>query len=394
MRFLEIEGRSLSYRLLGDEHKPLVVLAHPLGMNQSAWDEFIPNLLTDFRLLTWDLPGHGASSPWPLSKARIVPADLANDLLSLISITGSTGFHFIGTSIGGVIGQELLKNGTPQLLSVTLTNTGTRIGNAEKWSERAERAIKEGLAALAPEIVPRWFAPAFLSKNPALNIGWQTQMSAGDSRSYALLCEMLAEVDFTGKLGTPKIPLTLIGGDEDVATPPATLEKLANEFVGESATILAGVGHVPSVEAPEVFAKMFKKSVCAFTKPDGYGAVHYEQGLMTRKAILGDDHVERANENQTTLDAPFQRMITRLAWGELWGNADLSRQERSMITIALLAALGRDGELELHLKTAMSIPLSEDQLRQALMHVAVYAGVPAANHAFSMAKRLGWGTSL
>ncbi len=86
-------------------------------------------------------------------------------------------------------------------------------------------------------------------------------------------------------------------------------------------------------------------------------------------------------------------MITRLAWGELWGNGDLTRAERSMVTTGILAALGRE-ELELHLKTAKRIGLSEAQLRQVLMHVAVYGGVPAANHAFALAKQLGWGETL
>lgn len=123
----------------------------------------------------------------------------------------------------------------------------------------------------------------------------------------------------------------------------------------------------------------------------GERGVDYATGLETRKQVLGEEHVARASQNATSLDAPFQQMITRLAWGELWSNGDLSRRERSMITIGILAALGRDGELTLHLKTAQRIGLSEAELRQVLMHVAIYGGVPAANHAFVLAKQLGWG---
>ncbi|TDV96617.1 4-carboxymuconolactone decarboxylase [Halomonas alkaliantarctica] len=98
----------------------------------------------------------------------------------------------------------------------------------------------------------------------------------------------------------------------------------------------------------------------------------------------------RSTANANSLDAPFQQMITRLAWGELWSNNDLTCRERSMITTGILAALGRE-ELTLHLKTAKRIGLTEAELRQVLMHVAIYGGVPAANHAFSLAKELGWG---
>ncbi|MCP1366456.1 carboxymuconolactone decarboxylase family protein, partial [Halomonas sp. BBD48] len=125
----------------------------------------------------------------------------------------------------------------------------------------------------------------------------------------------------------------------------------------------------------------------------GEQGVPYATGLTTRKQVLGEEHVARASAGATTLDAPFQQMITRLAWGELWSNDELTRRERSMITTGILAALGRE-ELELHLKTAKRIGLSEAELRQVLMHVAIYGGVPAANHAFAMAKKLGWGEAL
>ena len=119
----------------------------------------------------------------------------------------------------------------------------------------------------------------------------------------------------------------------------------------------------------------------------------HADGMNTRRAVLGDAHVDRAADSATTLDARLQDMITRYAWGELWGNTDLPRTQRSLITIAILAALGRDDELILHLKTAQRLAVPEAELRQALMHVAIYAGVPAANHAFKLAKEQGWGRS-
>ena len=381
----------VGYRLIGNEEKPLLAMAHPLGMNQTVWDEMLGSLLPDFRLLTWDLPGHGMSSAWEHDDRTPAPADLVEDLLALTSCIGADEFHFVGTSIGGVIGQLLMHSHPEKLLSVTLTNTGATIGTPENWLARADRVANEGLRAVSAEIVPRWFAPKRLEADPTLGKAWQIQMEAGDDKSYAALCKMLAKVNFLGKSNANNIPVVLLGGQEDVATPPSTLDALAGELKEAPPTILDGVGHVPSVEVPDRFASILKHHLLTASKPGNFGEVHYTKGLETRKSILGKEHVERASQNQTSLDAPFQKMITRLAWGELWGNTDISRQERSLITIALLAALGRDGELELHLKTAKTIPLNESQLRQALMHVAIYAGVPAANHAFSMAKKLGWG---
>ncbi len=106
MAFHTINGRSVAYRLLGAQVNPLVVLAHPLGMSQAVWDDVIPALLSRYRVLTWDLPGHGASQA--VSGEQITPADLAAEALALVELAGAQRFHFAGTSIGGVVGQQLI----------------------------------------------------------------------------------------------------------------------------------------------------------------------------------------------------------------------------------------------------------------------------------------------
>jgi 4-carboxymuconolactone decarboxylase len=111
-------------------------------------------------------------------------------------------------------------------------------------------------------------------------------------------------------------------------------------------------------------------------------------GMRNRREVLGDEHVDRAVANTTDFTAPFQDFITRYAWGELWNRPGLSRADRSMITIAMLAALGRDAELELHLRAGLSNGLSSAVLSEVLLQVAVYAGVPAANRAFAIAATL------
>ncbi|TDB04192.1 alpha/beta fold hydrolase [Halomonas marinisediminis] len=388
MAFLTINGRSVAYRLLGAEANPLVVLAHPLGMSQAVWDDVLPMLLPRYRVLTWDLPGHGASQAW--GEGAITPAALAEEVLALASHAGAERFHYAGTSIGGAVGQQLIAEHAERLLTATLTNTGAVIGNAELWNTRAGRVRQEGLAAMSEEIVPRWFAPACFEAEPALKAGWCTQMGRGDDEAYAKLCEMLGRDTFTGKLSGKGVKVQLLGGSEDLATPPATLEALAEELDGAPLEILDGVGHVPSVEVPELFAEKLLAVLAVDLGDVGARGVDYATGLATRKQVLGEEHVARSTANANSLDAPFQQMITRLAWGELWSNEDLTRRERSMITTGILAALGRE-ELTLHLKTAKRIGLSESELRQVLMHVAIYGGVPAANHAFALAKELGWG---
>jgi 4-carboxymuconolactone decarboxylase len=108
-------------------------------------------------------------------------------------------------------------------------------------------------------------------------------------------------------------------------------------------------------------------------------------GMRMRREVLGDEHVDRAVAGTTEFTAPFQDFITRYAWGEVWTRPDLARRERSMITLGMLAALGRDEELAMHVRAGLRNGLTPAEIREVLLQVAVYAGVPAANRAFAIA---------
>lgn len=112
-----------------------------------------------------------------------------------------------------------------------------------------------------------------------------------------------------------------------------------------------------------------------------------EQGMTVRREVLGDEHVDRAVSGTTAFTAPFQDFITRYAWGDIWSRPGLSRPERSLVTLAVLAALHHDTELAMHVKAALRNGLTAEQIQEVLLQVAVYAGVPAANRAFPIAQR-------
>lgn len=111
-----------------------------------------------------------------------------------------------------------------------------------------------------------------------------------------------------------------------------------------------------------------------------------ELGLATRRRVLGDAHVDRAEAGRTPFDSPFQALIADAAWGHVWSRDTISLRERSMLTIALLAGLGNDHELAMHIRATRRTGATEADVMEALLHVAVYAGVPRANHAFAIAK--------
>lgn len=113
----------------------------------------------------------------------------------------------------------------------------------------------------------------------------------------------------------------------------------------------------------------------------------YETGMKTRRTVLGDAHVDRAEAAKSDFDAPFQTMITEGAWGTLWSGDEIPARERSMLTLALLAAMGNFDEIPMHIRACQNTGASPDDVLQAFMHVAVYAGVPRANHAIKLAKQ-------
>ena len=114
----------------------------------------------------------------------------------------------------------------------------------------------------------------------------------------------------------------------------------------------------------------------------------FEQGMKVRRAVLGDAHVDRAEANKTPFDAEFQRFITETAWGSVWTRPGLDRRTRHLITLAMLAALGKEHELAMHIRSTQNTGVTQEELKEVFMQVAVYAGVPSANTAFSIAKRV------
>jgi 4-carboxymuconolactone decarboxylase len=114
----------------------------------------------------------------------------------------------------------------------------------------------------------------------------------------------------------------------------------------------------------------------------------YEKGMQTRRSVLGHAHVDKAEADKTQFDADFQEYITNSAWGAVWSRPGLTPRERSMITIALMAALGYEEELAMHIRATKNTGATEDDVKEVLLHTAVYAGVPATNVAMKIAKKM------
>ncbi len=238
-----------------EEEQDLVVLVHPLGMNRDVWQKSVATLKDQYAVLVIDLPGHGKSSAvnehetWTISS-------LAQMIQELIATLGYDKMHYVGTSIGGAIGQELLLSSPTLLQSVMVTNTSHQIGTASSWAERAQNVRQQGLISMAAGIVPRWFGSHYLSENVEDVTQWQQNLEKTDNEGYAVLCEALGAWSATDRLSerNMSIPALAVAGSEDPAMPLENMQQLASLM--QAPLEVLPIGHVPSVEDPEAFNQL------------------------------------------------------------------------------------------------------------------------------------------
>ena len=241
----------------GEVKRDLIVLVHPSGISLKVWGEVVQGFKSEYDILAIDLPGHG-QSPDPATDANWRIPTLAKMIKELSGSLGYESVHYVGTSIGGAIGQELFLESPEFIKSAVITNTHSKIGEQSGWQLRADNVRSIGLKTMAKEIVPRWFAPLYLENKAAIEI-WQTALENTGNEGYAQLSEALGEWSATDRLPNrdPNIPVLCIAGSEDPAMPLENMQKLAGLVGGQDLKVMS-VGHVPSVEAPDEFNQVLR----------------------------------------------------------------------------------------------------------------------------------------
>ncbi|OIJ88842.1 3-oxoadipate enol-lactonase [Streptomyces sp. MUSC 14] len=363
--------RLLNHRAEGPASAPPLLLGPSLGTSYAVWDAVAPELSVTHRVVRWDLPGHGGSAADLIGPGATV-ADLATLVLDLADALGVDRFAYAGVSLGGAVGLHLAVHHPDRLTSLAVLCSSAHFGGGAAWSERAERVRREGLEWLAQSADARWFTPGFTV--PRL----VRDHREADPRAYAACCDALAAFDLRDRLGGITVPTLLVAGREDPATPPAHLRELADAVPGAALVELPGASHLAPAQCPQAVSTALR------TQLDGPPA----SGMAVRRQVLGDAHVDRAQDRQTPFTARFQDFISRYAWGEIWTDSTLSRRERSMITLTALVAHGHYDELAMHVRAARLGGLTPEEIGAVLLQTAVYCGVPAANSAFATAQRV------
>jgi 3-oxoadipate enol-lactonase/4-carboxymuconolactone decarboxylase len=368
----------------------LVVLGPSLGTTSSLWDAVATGLSDRYRVLVFDLPGHGFS---PAATEPFTVDELAEAVLALVDSVGGGSFYYAGDSLGGAVGLALALAHPARVLGLAAFCAPAKFGTAAGWHERAAQVRASGTASLVSASASRWFAPGYLERAPGPGAAALDRLLQLDDESYALCCEALAGFDLTETAASISVPLLCVAGEFDAVTPPDEVQALASLVPDSRYLVIAGAAHLPVLEAPQesedILRSLLEDGPAGAAGPAAAAAAGAaETGMRIRRAVLGDAHVHAANERITPETADFQDFITRYAWGEVWARPGLGRRERSMVTLASLITGGHENELAMHIRAALTNGLSRAEISEVILHSAIYAGVPAANSAFAIAREV------
>jgi 3-oxoadipate enol-lactonase/4-carboxymuconolactone decarboxylase len=381
--FSTINNRRLFYRLEGNEGKPILVLSHSIGADHAMWAPQVPDLLSHFRLLRYDIRGHGASD---VPEGDYSMEELGREVLGLVDALKISEFAFCGLSLGGAIGQWLAIHAADRLSRLVLASTSPQFGPRANWDARRKAVLEGGMAAVIDLAMQRFFSPETLTRGDAYAQSVRSVILGTDPIGYAGCCAALRDMDHTQVLPQIRIPTLVIVGDRDVATPwSGHGEKLAREIPGAQALRLPAA-HLSNLERP----RSFTAALFNFLRPQpdaqsGGNSDPMHAGFEVRRAVLGEEHVDRSIAATSEFNREFQELITRYAWGTVWTRPGLSRRTRRLLVLSTMAALGRWEEFRLHLRAGLIHELEPCDLKEVLLQVAVYAGVPAANTGFQIA---------
>jgi 3-oxoadipate enol-lactonase len=254
---INLQGRSLYYDLCGPENGPVVCFTHSLASDGGMWAEQVPPLLAGgYRVLRLDMRGHGGSDP---VAGPYTMAQLAGDVAHALDFLGIDRVHYIGLSIGGMIGQGFAIAHGHRLLSAMLCDTApqTMAGAKEGWAPRIEAVTKSGsVAPLADATMDRWFTEAFKPRNPGRWKQIHAIIGGTAPAGYLGCAAAILDFDFTPKLPSVKAPALVVCGAEDPGTPPAGNRRIAALIPGARYEEIPKTRHFPNVEQPDGFNRI------------------------------------------------------------------------------------------------------------------------------------------
>ena len=378
MPFVTVGNTRMFYRLQGNAGRPVLVLSHSIGTDHSMWDLQVADLLPHFQVLRYDTRGHGASDA-PAGEYSVEM--LGGDILGLADALGISQFAFCGLSMGGAVGQWVAAHAPERVTHLVLANTSPQFVPRTNWEARIEAVLKDGMQAIVDVVMPRMFLPETLAKKNPHAASIRSVFLGTNPVGYTGCCAALRDMDHGDLLWKIKAPTLVIVGDHDISTPwSGHGERLVPGFQAQRRfiwprhifPILSGPDRLPQHCSNFFFLLMPSRTPC---KPDSNCAAPCSATRTSINAIASTADFTRE----------FQDLITRYAWGTIWSRPELDLRTRRLLVLAVTASLGRWEEFALHVRAGLASELELCDLKELLLQLAVYAGVPAANTGFKVA---------
>jgi 3-oxoadipate enol-lactonase len=249
---IKANGIQVNYELSGRKEAPVVVLSHSLACSLVMWNPQMDELTPHFQALRYDMRGHGQSdvTPGPYTLEL-----LAEDVIGLLDALSIDRVHFVGLSVGGMIGQSLALNHAKRLRSLALCDTAAAVPQEAQpiWQERIERTRAKGMESQVNETMERWFTPAFLKQNPSVVGLIRKQILATPVAGYLGCAEAIRRMNHLNRLAEIKLPTLIMVGEDDPGTPVSASQAIHKHMPDSKLVILPSARHLSNVEQAEAF---------------------------------------------------------------------------------------------------------------------------------------------
>jgi 3-oxoadipate enol-lactonase len=258
MKFIKANGLVIHCADEGRRDAPPLVFINSLGTDFRIWTEVARILKGDFRLVRYDKRGHGLSESGPDASDM---ADYARDLAALLDALGVGRAAIVGLSIGGLIAQELYRQRPELIAALVLCDTAAKVGTDESWDQRIAEVERGGIEAIAESVLQRWFTAEFHARRSDELAGIRAMLTRTPRAGYLAACGALKRADLRPYAGSIEAPTLCLVGDEDGSTPAALVRETAALIKGSRFEIIAGAGHLPNVEKPDVVPGLIAEHV-------------------------------------------------------------------------------------------------------------------------------------
>jgi 3-oxoadipate enol-lactonase len=247
-----VNGITVNYTLDGPADAPVVTLSHSLATDLSMWEPQMKALTGRYRVLRYDTRGHGGTDA-PAGAYSL--GQLADDARAMLQALGIARTHWVGLSMGGMIGQTLALSSPGLFQSLVLCDTTSRVPAEMKsaWADRIKTAESRGMESLVEPTIERWFTAPFRARRPEVVEPVRAMIRNTNPRGYAGCCHAIAALDLTDRLSAIKVPTLVIVGEDDPGTPVAASRTIQSQIVGSELEILKSAAHLSNIEQPEAF---------------------------------------------------------------------------------------------------------------------------------------------